>query len=295
MLDNALDFLNGKTVAIDLLFGVDQYNEYMHKIDLVKAGFSMREVFAIRPAHIGFSVEDIKAGTFYNVNPESYEDFKKSITSESIVNLDLKGFMSVEDGMYNHGASSYYKLIDQLSTNKNVKAINLRVKSGGGEAMAGMIWNTAIKEFVSSGKPFSAEVTEAGSSAYLAILPSSIINAINDMVMVGSIGAVMSIDKRTIDFIKNNTADIYSRKSNKKNKEVRALINGDDEPMKDRLDQFVTTFQNLVYENRPIKGNVNDIMEGDMVFAAEAISTGLIDGVKSSSEIKKTLKKYLNN
>lgn len=293
MLDNAFDFLNGKMVAIDWLFGMSQFNDYKHKIELVKSGFPIKEVFEIRAKEISFTINEIKSGSFYNVTPATYEDFNTTLSQESIVSLKLKGFMSLNDGMYNHGAQSYYELLDKLSNNRNVKGVVLKVDTGGGEAMAGMVWHNGVKEFRSSGKPLIADVTNAASSGYLAILNADEIQANNEMVMVGSIGAVMNLDKKVLTFIQENNADLYAKKSTLKNKEVRQLILGDTSAMQDRLDEFVSIFHEKVIQNRPLKGDTDTILAGDMFFAKDALLNGLIDGISSTKEINKRIKSYI--
>lgn len=293
MLDNAYNFLYGKLIAIDWQFGLSQYSDYQQKLELVKLGASLKEVFDGRPKCINFEIQCLTTGEYIKVNPTSLSEIESEIKKDSIVSMSLNGYMRSEDGMYSHGAQSYYEMFDRLSSNKKVRGAILKTKSGGGEAMAGMIWHDGIKEFRNSGKPLIAEVTEAGSSAYLGIAAATEIHAINDMAMSGSIGAVMNLDEKVLKFLKENNADIYSRKSPKKNKEIRMLIKGDASAMEDRLDEFVNLFHEKVISSRPLKGDITDTLEGDMFFARPSLERGLIDGIMSSKEIIKRIKTHI--
>lgn len=301
MFDNAYQFLSGKHLAVDFGFAVSQWQNYQSKIDLVKSGIPLREVFESKTAPkleiLIPSFKDEVAGikSLQLVGAEDQKNLSSIFTDPSFAVLDLNGFMSVDDGMYSYGANTYADLISKLEVAPKVLGILLRIDSGGGESMAGQIWFDALKEFRSSGKPVVALGQFVASAAYKAASAANEIIANSRIAEFGSIGTMMSFYLKVIETYKTQIMDLYASKSPKKNYQFREMLKGNNDPYIEKLDQMASIFQETIAQNRPLKGDIADTLSGDMFFADEAKSRGLIDRIGGMKMAVQVLKEHLPN
>lgn len=109
--------------------------------------------------------------------------------------------------------------------------------------------------------------------------------ATNRMCSVGSIGvyATMVDDKEMLKRIGLKEIEVYPPESKFKNKAIRDAIDGKTQALIDEvLSPFAQHFQNIVKTNRPkLNLKVEGILEGKDLYAYDAITHGLIDGISN--------------
>lgn len=259
----------GKELAIDEGLALQYLLDYQSRYEMLKIERSL-DVF--RPLKSASETIIVHSNGLQEVTNFSKLNF--NLPKDSVISMDVSGFMSSEDGLCSYGAKSFAKALLAYKNVDNVIGAKINFDSGGGEAMAGHIIYDAIKEFQ---KPVIAYVYNAGSAAYLAAVAAKEIVAANENAKVGSIGAYISISKKFLELYGSEIVDIYSDLSSDKNKEIRSLLNGDETPIKEMLNRSVEIFQSKVKKNRPLKKDPEGSMSGGMFFANDAKSRGLID------------------
>lgn len=219
-------------------------------------------------------------------------DFSKlnhDLPSNSIITLDVNGFMASEDTLCSYGIKSLSNALLAYKNNSNVIGAKLNFDSGGGEAMSGYILHDAIAEFK---KPVIAYVYNAGSAAYLAASRAKEIVAANENSKVGSIGAYISLVKSFIEKYGNDIIDIYSDYSPDKNKEFNSLLKNDHGPLKEMLNKSVEIFHSKVKNNRALGKDPEGTLKGGMFFAAEGKKRGLVDFIGDNEFALSRVRQY---
>lgn len=294
MLENAFNLFLSKNLLIDPGFGLAQLVEYEHKLSLVESGMSLKEVFGSKDS-VKIEILENSNSNVVNINPLQVKETINSLQSGSIVSIDLVGFMSVEDGLCSYGALTYSSIIEQLALSQKVIGLRIFSNTGGGESMAGQIWYEAIKGFRETQKPVIGHVLIAGSAGYKAMCGCNEIVAMNEMSYYGSIGTMASFSKQNLDFIRENMIYYYSRNSDEKNKSIRELLKGNSEVIIDELDEVSSIFQNIVKENRPLKGDVENTLKGDMFIYEKAKERGLVDSIGNTNYVVSRIMSYKYN
>jgi len=273
-LKELLSHFIGKELHIDDVYGFQYLLDYNKRFELSKVESSLDVFKELKSA--SEKIEIISLSGTHAISNFSKLNF--DLPKDSVISLDVSGFMSSEDGLCSYGAKSISKALLAYKNIDNVSGAVINFDSGGGEGMAGHIIHNAIKEF---GKPVISYVYNAGSAAYLSASAAKEIVAANDNSRVGSIGALISISKKFIEQYGADMVDIYSNLSPDKNKEFNELLKGNDAPMKAMLDKSVQIFQDKVRSNRMLKKDPEGSLKGGMFFTDEAKKRGLIDFVGS--------------
>lgn len=230
-----------------------------------------------------------------DIQPEERQDIISSEVSESILKLQLNGYMAVADQpmcmMSPYlGVQTFANTLLSFKNQDSISGAIIEINSGGGEATAGQVLYNAIKDF---GKPVVAYAHNAGSAAYMGILSCKEIIASGEMARFGSIGAYISLDKGFIAFYKEYFEDIYSDLSPEKNEEFRAYLESNDTTLfKNSLNETVLSFHSLVKQNRDL-GFPESTLKGKMFKASDAKRRGLIDMIGSEALAIKRLKTYI--
>ncbi|MEP7197267.1 MAG: S49 family peptidase [Saprospiraceae bacterium] len=275
----------GKELCIDRSIGLQNLLDYHSRYELLKIEKSS-EVFRVLK-----SASELI--TIHSNGVQEITDFSKLnlvVPNESIISLDVNGFMSSEDGWCNYGAKSFAKALLAYKNIGNVIGAKINFDSGGGEVMAGHIIFDAIKEFK---KPVIGFVYNAGSAAYLAASACKEIVAANENSRVGSIGAYISISKKFLEAYSSDVMDIYSSMSTDKNSDFNDLLKGDDSKIIAKLDKSVEIFHSKVKNNRILKRDPEGSLKGGMFFADEAKKRGLIDSIGSQEFALSRVKSYI--
>lgn len=213
----------------------------------------------------------LKSGTAF--------DLAEDVPKGSIAHLKLNGVMRAGDGMSSRGIQSLTEDIRAASGSSNIDAIVLEVNSGGGESIAGDLLFSAVSDAT---KPVITWTHFLASAAIRGTLPSAEVIASSERTEVGSIGTFASIDKRFVEWYKENVDDIYASDSTAKNAWFREYLAGNKAPLQAEIDRSQKLFAKSVKQFRPISGTPQEIKEtlsGAVFTARDAKKRGLIDSI----------------
>lgn len=277
-----LKLLAGQEFEISREFGIAQLNHYM----LQQAMGAKRKDFIAqmeKSMQVGFFNKGVMIGN----DPQN-------IKKGSVAHLTMSGVMMSNDGFCSRGMRSMDRQLREIYSNKNVEGILLEVESGGGQSTAGDILMNAIQD---ANKPIVVYTTLLASAAVKGTLPAAEIIAASSQTMVGSIGSVYIISKSILDESQDNDLEIYSTKSPNKNKEVRALRQGNFDPFIKRVTRNDELFMRQVQKFRPLKGTAEQIentLSGEIFDSVIAKRRGLIDGTGSFNYALKRLDSHIS-
>jgi len=282
---DTLKYFIGKELFIDEYAALEYLLQYEQRLELLRDQVNGS---AFRDAKEQSAQMTIIAGdgtlliTNFNKLPQNPQ-------RDSIISFSVNDFMQSNDGLCSVGMKTMSDALLSYKNDPNVIGAKVNFDTGGGEGMSGHILHNAFKEF---GKPVIAYVYNAGSAGYLAASGATEIVAANENSRVGSIGALVSISKKMLDEYANNIVEIYSDSSSDKNKEFRALLKGDSDPIKEMLNKSVQVFHNVVKSNRMLKNDPEGSLRGGMFFAKDAIKRGLVDHIGNNHFALSRVKKY---
>lgn len=282
---DTLKYFIGKELFIDEYAALEYLLQYEQRLELLRDQVNGS---AFRDAKEQSAQMTIIAGdgtlliTNFNKLPQNPQ-------RDSIISFSVNDFMQSNDGLCSVGMKTMSDALLSYKNDPNVIGAKVNFDTGGGEGMSGHILHNAFKEF---GKPVIAYVYNAGSAGYLAASGATEIVAANENSRVGSIGALVSISKKMLDEYANNIVEIYSDSSSDKNKEFRALLKGDSDPIKEMLNKSVQVFHNVVKSNRMLKNDPEGSLRGGMFFAKDAIKRGLVDHIGNNDFALSRVKKY---
>ncbi len=199
--------------------------------------------------------------------------------------IDLRGEISEN--------SSYREILARIEKSKSVKALYIRVNSGGGSAAESeWLYNKIKRIKVVKKIPIVALVEGvAASGALMAILPSDHIIAYNTSV-IGSVGALVNVPNIS-GLMKSVGVDMVDISS--------GMLKGQPtpyEPMGKQawlmLEQHVLSiadwFFNLVKKERGLDSQQVDLLKSGRIFVApEALSLKLIDQIGNEGQVQEWL------
>jgi len=285
-LKNVLDFFIGKQLSIDEFMAFDYLLDYSKKMELYATN---KDIF-ITAYEKSNQLEIISSDV---VEVSNFRKLNLSVPQDSIISLSVSGFMSSEDGLCSTGMKTVSNALLAYKNVSNVIGAKINFDTGGGETMSGHILHSAIKEF---GKPTIAHVINAGSAGYMGACACTEIVLANEAAGVGSIGSYISMSKKFVEVYGQEIIDLYSRLSDDKNGEFRAMLKGDNQPMLDLLDRNVLLFHSLVKSNRPMKDHSTDkALKGGMFQNRTAIKLGLADFIGNNEFAISRLNNYKKN
>lgn len=204
-------------------------------------------------------------------------------SAKKIAVFTIKGALTKDDGFCSAGMETMNRRLTQLLANPDISGIILDMDTPGGEASYTPIFAKTIKE---AKKPIITYTNRLLASAgYWLASASREIYASNEHDTISSIGTMVTM----IDFrekMKNegvNLVHIYASKSSEKNFLHKAFLNEDYDTIKtEMLDPVNESFLNHVKSQREIKDE--SVYNGKTYYAKEALTKGLIDGIKSFDE-----------
>jgi len=194
----------------------------------------------------------------------------------------LLGAVTKFGGYCTRGTEDMMMSMSKADEMKNIAAHMLEIDSGGGEAtnietVARFIRNNIKKPVVAWFNGTCA------SAAYYIASACDEIYASEPTDQVGSIGVLMSFMdfKPFYESQGVNVHEIYATQSELKNADFKAAREGDYEPIRERLlDAYADTFISTVSEFRPNLKD-EDAYKGKIFKSPEAITNGMIDGMKT--------------
>jgi len=238
-------------------------------------------------------------GPVYKVNDSGAID-----PAGSVLVMNIQGPVMKADYCGAMGMETMQNVIRQANADSGVEAILLRIDSPGGTVDGTHNLARTIK---ASGKPVVAHVDGMMASAAYWIGSSAAEVIADDAngghnAVIGSIGTMAqyvdgakSLEQRGL-----SVHTVYATKSKRKNEHARQVFGGRYERLVAELDALNDGFVASVQANRAgkLKPRLEDVFEGDVYNALDAMRFGLIDkigtfgyAVKRAIQISKTLKK----
>lgn len=215
----------------------------------------------------------------------------------SVAVLRVVGFMQAESSGGSspvRGMRSFAEDLYAAYDNEHIKGVLVEVNSGGGELMAMEIASAAIE---ARNKPVLSHVYLAGSAAYGVAASTDEVIALSGMTRVGSIGAVVSLNRRALQEYAEEWIDIYGSSSPDKNAEFRAALNGDFSLIQNLVDDATDRFQRKIAKLRGLSLEddlVKEALSGGMFTAHQAKRRGLVDGVGNLNYALKRLDAWVD-
>ena len=284
-------------MCIELSYGMRMLNKYISGIEAVRAGVPFastaqgQEKERSKPVIMQFDEQGIFCGQMSGDDVVASRD----IASGSIAVINLHGVMSSTDDVCSYGVGYQVAQLRSAYGNPQVKAIILDVNSGGGEVTAMNMMMQAIGE---RNKPIIGYGHFAASAAYGSIAATDEVIAAGDIASFGSIGAMMAIDMRHVDFFKRNVKFFYGENAPRKNAGLRGAIEGDFTDIQNDVNLYTDKFHDKVKGLRTLSGSeskVKETLSGEMFIASEAKRRGLIDGVGNMNYAIKRARSWAQN
>ena len=270
--------LSYSALAIEAGWGLRLLNAYLSELTLLESNVPYAALGISERRHASRAVQVISPDGAIISDP--YLIRNEGLTpAGSIAVLQLQGVMSSVDDISTDGTPALAQKLRAAYANRNIEAVILETNSGGGEVTAMQILVTALEE---RNKPVIGWGHFAASAAYGTLAATDEIIASNKMAEFGSVGAVISLDKRFIEFYRENVLSFYGKDAPMKNKEWRELLAGNSAPMQVAADEVTENFQKQVSSQRALTGGQayqRATLSGDMFGAVEARRRGLIDGI----------------
>ena len=220
----------------------------------------------------------LENGAFSDTGEKLKPSQVAEMTNDYVV-FKLSGVMLSEAGLCEAGIEELTNPILAAAKNPNIKKAKLRIDSGGGELGAALKLFSALETFVASGKEIIGVVDGVmASGAVLGTLPIKKIYASSEFSQIGSIGVMLTIPKKNIEYQQKELVTVFSSLSPDKQGEIRELVEeGKTEKIVEKLDSIALLFHNKVLAYRDIPPELKDkALRGGMFMADEAMKMGLI-------------------
>lgn len=210
-------------------------------------------------------------------NPALLQDAEQT-PAGSFALLKLNGVMRSNDGISSRGVSSLIRDLNAAYDNENIDGILIEANTGGGESLSGTMLQSAIEESPKAIVVYAHMLASAGVRGTLA---ADEIVASGTGAQIGSIGTYITLDK---DFARMYTRwyeDLYAEKSTNKNRDFREYLKGNMGPLQDSINRSNENFLQEVQQHRPLRGDIQHTLSGELFYAKDAKSRGLVDGIGS--------------
>ena len=211
--------------------------------------------------------------------------------NNSIAIIPLTGIMLKHGYWWSYGVDDIANIIRMAYESDKVDAVIIKADTPGGNTDSIFLLQEVLGKKV---KPtFGFIDGMCASCGYIAFSYMDKIYSINPMARVGGIGvfAQMLVPNENQTWYKVVTA--YPDESKDKNLPERELAKGNDKPIKEELSKLAVYFQNLVTDNRP--KIPAEALTGKLYYSNEAEPLGLIDGIRSLSQVIDELTKLTEN
>lgn len=288
---------NGQ-LAIEFQAGMQYLNQYLSDLAMLSAGapYSSLGISARRHLDVARVVNIDAAGKMSTFTDRGLI-YNSSLTpANSYAIIPVIGFMQTEGSGGSgspRGMRGFAADIRAAYANPNILGVLLDINSGGGEVMAMEVMNDALSV---RNKPVVAHALLAASAAYGTAAGADEIIALSESTRVGSIGAVLTLNKIALQEYADQYLDIYGKNAPNKNREFRAMQAGDFSAIQSVVDDATDMFQAKVRKMRQLKGaesKIQETLSGDMYTSGEARKRGLIDGVGGIEYALKRLESWV--
>lgn len=209
--------------------------------------------------------------------------------SGSIAIIPLTGIMMKRGYWYGYGMDDVAAIIRMAYQSDKISAVIIKGDTPGGSTDSIFLLQEVLSEKT---KPTYGFVDGmCASCGYIVFSYLDKIYAINKMARVGGIGvfARMLVPNRENSSYK--IVEVYPDESKEKNLPEREAIEGKPEKMKEELSKLAVYFQDVVKANRP---NIDQgTLTGKTYYAYEAQNLGLVDGIKTFSQVVGEIEKIV--
>lgn len=278
--------LSFSDMCIELGFGMRQLNAYLHQVQLLQSGAPYSSLF------LPEKKEGTRASLLIFESPSDAEGLliegedvlaSSNTPPGSIAVIKLHGVMSSEDDACSYGVGYQVAQLRKAYGNPQIEAVILDVNSGGGEVTAMNMMTSALSE---RNKPVIGFGHFVASAAYGSIAHADEVVAASPLSSFGSIGAMMAIDMRAVDFMRKHVRFFYGENAPEKNAGLRGAMADDFSHIQNEVNLYTDKFHEAVAAVRPLSGSDKEkakTLSGAMFIASDAKKRGLIDGIGNMS------------
>ena len=270
--------LTSEYMEMDFDYGMHQLNIYLQDLLFLSAGGKYKDLgISERRKEAGPRLISFNDGAYGTVN--NWDMYEGNTPKGSIALLKLSGVMRTQSGLSSPGMDRLADNLRMAYANENIAGVIIETFSGGGESSAGNLAKSAIQE---RNKPVIGLATMAASAAYRALSGADEIIAVGDQAEFGSIGTMITLDKKAIDKFRERFMDIYGEDAPNKNGDFRAALGGDYSKLQKRVSDLTRAFHDEIKRDRPLRGGndmIKETLSGSMFAAMEAKKRGLIDAI----------------
>jgi protease-4 len=201
--------------------------------------------------------------------------------ADSIAIIPLTGLMTKYGTWWSMGVDDVATYISLAYESNNISAVILKGDTPGGDTDS--IFH--LQEVLADKKKPTYGFVDGmcASCGYIAFSYLDKIYAINRMTRVGSVGVCVMMAAPNDSRSNYKIIEAYPKESKDKNLEQREMLKGNDAPMKEMLSKYAIYFQDIVKANRP--SVQPETLTGKMYYAYEAETLGLIDGIRTLTEV----------
>jgi len=266
-------------MCIEAQAGIRFLNRYLHEMSLVASGVPYAEL------GIGERRREASAVRVFHPDTQTASEDRGLLRNEtltkpgSIAILKLSGVMTSQDDISSYGVGYLESQLRAAYANGNIGAIVLDTNSPGGEVTAMQMLVNAVQD---RNKPVLGFGYFAASAAYGTMASTDEIIASDKMAQVGSIGAMITLDKAFIDFYNENFISFYGEDAPRKNEEWRAALEGNFTPVQEAANRATRDFHEQISRQRSLTGGAEyqrATLSGAMFPAPDARRRGLVDGI----------------
>lgn len=271
--------LTSELLEIDFDYGFQELNKYLQDILMLSQGIKFEDLGIAERRNSCLPKLVIPGeSTYQTVDRWDIQNIENT-PKGSIALLKLSGVMRTQSGLSSPGVDRLASDLRAVYNNPNVKGALLETLSGGGESMAGTILKSALQE---RNKPVVGFVHLGASAAYRALTGTDEIIASSPQAEFGSIGTMISLDKKILEQYRKRVTDIYGTDVPNKNGDFRAALMGDFSGLQKRVDLLTTDFHNEIKKDRSLQGDtafIKDTLSGAVFNATESKKRGLVDAI----------------
>ncbi|WP_080798609.1 signal peptide peptidase SppA [Arabiibacter massiliensis] len=232
------------------------------------------------------SCTSMMASSFGSFGSLAAADDVDYLTQDAVAVIDIDGTIQY-DGT-TASPEGLKKQLDRAEENNRIKAVVLRVNSGGGTATAGEEMSAYVREFSeSTGKPVVVSSASINASAAYEISSQADYIYTAKTTAIGSIGTVMQVTDLTglLEKLGISVDNIASADSKDSSSGTRPLTEEERAYYQAQVDQINATFIQTVAEGRGMgEDEVRALATGMTFTGMEAVDNGLADEIGTKED-----------
>jgi protease-4 len=211
----------------------------------------------------------------------------ESVEEGSVLIVPIIGVMRKYDSWYEYGVDFYAQSISEAQANERISGVVLLFNTPGGTTQSLIQIENVL---AAKTKPCIAVIDGMCCSCGIHVAAMcDKIYAESRMCEVGSIGVYAQLldDRKADEKWGYKLIEVYPPESSYKNKGVREAIEGNPQYLIDEtLSPYARSFQEHIRKCRKnLDKSVEGILEGRVFYAYDAVENGLIDGIRTTSDV----------